>query len=238
MPPVDEDNSDGVEVVIDALHGKIDLSDFIEGGRNQIQRIISAPFVKRLRRIKQLGFVSQNFLSAQHNRYSHALGTVHIMRKLLARLDREDSLLVRALSNVHHLTSDDSFTSETVTEKRRAIDRLKHHLLVAAAIQDVGELPYEKATAQTFVPGDAVREPLRNAGVDLAQMKNKDLFTLFFVWQAQSYEQYFDGLSRTLLTFLISGLVPTGKEASPELLALRQVVDGHLDADRTRLRLP
>jgi HD superfamily phosphohydrolase len=232
MSPVGQDSSDGVEVVIDALHGKIDLSDFIDGGRNQIKKIVSAPFVKRLRRIKQLGFVSQNFLSAQHNRYSHALGTIQIMRKLVGRLDRDDSVLDRALSSVHDLTGDDSFKFTNPAEKQRAIDRLKHHLLVTAAIQDVGELPYEKATARTFVPGDAVREPLRNAAVDLSQMRNKDIFSLYFIWEAKSYAEYFDGLNKTLLTFLISGLVPNKKKASPEILALREVADGHLDADR------
>src|SRR5262249_28191943 len=106
--PLVEDYSDGVGAVFDALHGKIDLSDVTDDGANQIHRIISSPFVKRLRRIKQLGFVSQNLLSAQHNRYSHALGTIQIMRKLVDRPGVEQALS-DALPSVVNLTDNDIF---------------------------------------------------------------------------------------------------------------------------------
>jgi HD superfamily phosphohydrolase len=173
MPRTNEDRSDGVDAVFDALHGNIDLSDF--GDCNaQIQKIVSAPFVQRLRRIKQLGFVSQNFLSAQHNRYSHALGTIHIMRRLIAQVDGEGSIFQRALGSIQDLTGDNSFRLEN------AATHVKQHLLVAAAIQDVGELPYERATAKIFLPSDAMRGILRDARIDLNQLTNKDLFTLYF----------------------------------------------------------
>jgi HD superfamily phosphohydrolase len=230
MVAIPKQEGDGVGAVVDALHGHIDLSDAVSDADNQIQRIVSAPFVKRLRRIKQLGFVSQNFLSAQHNRYSHALGTIEIMRKLLANGNVE-AMLARSLNVVLELTGDNIFRGSGPQAKSKAIDRLKQHLLVVAAIQDVGELPYENATARTFVPGHAIRTSLRNTAVDLSQMKRKDQFTLHFVWD-RSYEQYFGGLNKTLLTYLVSGLVPNGKQEEHGLRALRQLADGHLDADR------
>lgn len=219
----------GVDAVFDALHGNIELSDFDKEHAGQIRAIISAPFVQRLRRIKQLGFVSQNFLSAQHNRYSHALGTIHIMRKLINRVDQGSDLFTRALQGVQELTNDKSF----LKSKSRAVDRLKQHMLVAAAIQDVGELPYEKATAKIFAPGDGVRGTLRDAGVDLNQMTDKDVFTLSFVWNSDHANGLFEGLDPVLLTYLVSNLVPNGRNASDELLALRQMLDGTtIDADR------
>lgn len=222
--------NDGVGAVFDALHGNIDLADIHDGSGTQIQKIMSAPFMQRLRRIKQLGFVSQNFLSAQHNRYSHALGTLHIMRKLLQQLDGS-SMFENALPAVHKLTDDSSFADTNASGREDAIKRLKQHLLIAAAIQDVGELPYEKATGRIFFPGNNIKGVVRTSGVDVNQFRSKDLFTLFFVWDSE-YSHFFDGLDKVLLTFLISGLLARGHGASPEMLALRQLVDGAIDADR------
>lgn len=229
MQAIDQTNL-GVDAVFDALHGNIELSDFDKERAGQIRAIISAPFVQRLRRIKQLGFVSQNFLSAQHNRYSHALGTIHIMRKLINRVDQGSDLFNRALKGVQELTGDRSFSRSRAS---KSAARLKQHMLVAAAIQDVGELPYEKATAKIFTPGDRVRGTLGDAGVDLDQMTDKDAFTLSFVWNSAHAKEEFEGLDQVLLTYLVSGLVPKGRKASDDLQALRQMLDGTtIDADR------
>ena len=42
--------------------------------------------VQRLRRIKQLGVTSLAFPGAEHTRFAHALGSAHIMKRLLRRL--------------------------------------------------------------------------------------------------------------------------------------------------------
>ena len=52
------------------------------------------------------------------------------------------------------------------------------------------------------------------------------------VWDEHNSKLYFSRLDRGLLTFLVSGLVSVGPTAKPELLALRQLVDGAIDADR------
>lgn len=225
-----EDGGDGVEAVFDALHGDIDLSDVCETDGPQIRKIVSSPFVQRLRRIKQLGFVSQNFLSAQHNRYSHALGTLQMMRKLLDQLDRT-SLFEHAIPEVRHLTDDKSFVDKN-SGKNRSINRIKQHLLVSALIQDVGELPYEKATGRIFSPGKMIKRMVGNCGVDVNQLQdNKILFTLHFLWNLE-YSDYFVGLDKNLLTYLISGHSRADFQAGPSLKALRQMLDGAIDADR------
>ena len=231
MLPYNRDISDDVETVFDALHGSIDLSDYGDAP-GQIYKIISSPFLQRLRRIKQLGFVSQNFLSAQHNRYSHALGTVHIMRKVVGHLESHSPFFERVLPAIKELTGDDIFLRAKGPGRAKAVQLVKQHLLVCAAIQDVGELPYENATGRIFRPGKAIQNVVKNSGIDVSQLSNKDIFTLFFVWDPQFFEEYFGGLSKTLLTFLISGLAPPGSKISPDVLALRQMVDGAIDADR------
>lgn len=215
----------GVDTVFDALHGRIDLGDLDPETQAPIRNIIAAPFLQRLRRIKQLGFVSQNFLSAQHNRYAHALGTAHLIRKIIAQVEKHGSALNDALPAVRVLAGGEPF------EGADAIARLKQHLLVAALIQDVGEMPYEKSTAGLFKPGQLFLDTVGDSGLDPLQIRAKHVFTLFHVWDRATYEEYLDGLNREVLTFLISGQVNRG-HIEPELLALREMIDGTLDADR------
>ena len=67
------------------------MHDVIAANEGQIRGLLKAPYMRRLRRVKQLGFVSQSFLSAEHNRYAHALGTMHMMRGITTRLQQRDA---------------------------------------------------------------------------------------------------------------------------------------------------
>jgi HD superfamily phosphohydrolase len=219
--------SEGVDTVFDAVHGNIHLSDIYPYSNSQLRRLISADFMQRLRRIKQLGYVSQNYLSAQHNRYAHALGTLHMMRGLLSSVNGDGKILERALPAARKLAKDDAIT----------IAQLQQHLLVTALIQDIGELPYEKATSGLFSPGPHIRSTVASSKIDIAQLKSdKDLFTLYYIWNDTSYADHFTGLSRPLLTYLISGLFDIDTILTPdeitELASLHELTDGTLDADR------
>jgi len=51
-----------------------------------IAEIISHPFFQRLRHIKQLGLTHYVYPGAQHTRFQHALGAMHLMGKVLDKL--------------------------------------------------------------------------------------------------------------------------------------------------------
>lgn len=51
-----------------------------------VPRLLEAPEVQRLRRIRQLGLTSLAFPGAEHTRLSHALGAAHVMQLFVARL--------------------------------------------------------------------------------------------------------------------------------------------------------
>ncbi|HVG02521.1 MAG TPA: TIR domain-containing protein [Nitrospira sp.] len=220
-----EEKGGGVNTFFDALHGRIHLGDLDPDTQAPIRNIIAAPFFQRLRRIKQLGFVSQNFLSAQHNRYAHALGTAHLIRKIIAQVERHGTALSDALPAARALSGGVPFEGANASQK------LKQHLLVAALIQDVGEMPYEKSTAGLFKPDRLFLDTVRDSGLDPLQIRAKHVFTLFHVWDRSTYKKYLDGLNQEVLTFLISGQVNRG-HIDPGLLALREMIDGTLDADR------
>ena len=70
----------------DAIHGDIDIRDATDSSTETITKLLKSPVLERLRRIKQLGFTSHSYPSADHSRYAHALGTMHMMRMLFNRL--------------------------------------------------------------------------------------------------------------------------------------------------------
>ncbi|MBM4358268.1 MAG: HD domain-containing protein [Deltaproteobacteria bacterium] len=67
----------------DPVHG---LISFEQEEELIIPRLLEAPEVQRLRRIRQLGLTSLAFPGAEHTRFSHALGAAHVMQLFVARL--------------------------------------------------------------------------------------------------------------------------------------------------------
>src|SRR5580765_256466 len=49
-------------------------------------RLLNAPAVQRLRRVRQLGLASLAYPGADHSRYSHSLGVMETARKIINRL--------------------------------------------------------------------------------------------------------------------------------------------------------
>lgn len=80
----------GSVILRDPVHG---LLAFESEEAAIVPRLLAAREVQRLRRIKQLGVTSLAFPGAEHTRFAHALGTAHVMSKLLRRLrDAHESL--------------------------------------------------------------------------------------------------------------------------------------------------
>lgn len=104
-------------ILRDPVHGLIPF-DTVED--QIIVRLLATPEVQRLRRIRQLGVASFAFPGAEHTRFAHAIGSAHVMRRLLARLrDVQGDLPLR-----HRL------------DNRRA-----REALAAAFLHDVGHGP-------------------------------------------------------------------------------------------------
>ena len=77
-------------ILRDPVHG---ILAFESDEASIIARLLEASEVQRLRRIRQLGVTSLAFPGAEHTRFAHALGTAHVMQRLLSRLrDLHDEL--------------------------------------------------------------------------------------------------------------------------------------------------
>lgn len=91
------------KVFRDAVHNMISLHREADGpadeaadwGDGLLLALIDTPQLQRLRRIRQLGPAARVYPSAEHSRFSHALGVLHLAKRILAILSRSGPLLER-----------------------------------------------------------------------------------------------------------------------------------------------
>jgi len=74
----------------DPVHGLIRLEEW------QIA-IIDTPQFQRLRRIKQLGFANLVYPGANHTRFEHSIGAMHLAKILAKKLELDDEVIASAL---------------------------------------------------------------------------------------------------------------------------------------------
>ncbi|MBF0138612.1 MAG: HD domain-containing protein [Magnetococcus sp. DMHC-1] len=123
------------KVFRDAIHDMIALEresdapaqDPVAWGDAMILDLIDSPPMQRLRRIRQLGTASRVYPTAEHSRFSHALGVMHLAKRILRVLGMQDPELI----------------------DREAALQVK----VAALLHDVGHGPYSHLFEVIF--GDA-----------------------------------------------------------------------------------
>lgn len=104
-----------MKYVYDEVHGYIPLNDFE-------RKVVDTPTFQRLRRIKQLAQAWFVYPGAVHTRFSHSLGVMHLMEKVVNKLSSEGFL------------------------NRDDLQLLK----VAALLHDVGHTPYSHAIETFF----------------------------------------------------------------------------------------
>ena len=80
----------------DSIHGNLPLTDF------EVE-VLDYPQLQRLRRVKQLGFISLIYPGANHSRFEHSIGTMHLASKLAEQLELEEDEkeLVRIAGLLH-----------------------------------------------------------------------------------------------------------------------------------------
>jgi HD superfamily phosphohydrolase len=202
------------------IHGRIDLSD-VWGRQNVIKKLVVSPSFQRLRRIKQLGFVSWEYAGADHSRYSHAIGTMHVMRQILENTKSTETFLSSLAAAVQPQGKTDV----------NAMARARQHLLVAALLQDCGELPYGQATAKLFRADPEVFTMIQEStGQDVSEWTNtKAVFTLACLAEFRSILKDYD---IPLLAYLMTGKEWGAGEERVELRAVLHLLDGVYDADR------
>lgn len=104
-------------ILRDAVHG---LVSFEAEEEQVIPKLLDAPELQRLRRIRQLGVASYAFPGAEHTRFAHAIGAAHVMKLFLGRL--------------RQIQGDLPFWQQVTSERAQ-------EALAAAFLHDVGHGP-------------------------------------------------------------------------------------------------
>lgn len=77
-------------ILRDPVHG---LVSFESDEESIVEHLLECSEVQRLRRIRQLGLTSLAYPGADHTRFSHALGTAHVMTRFITRMRCVDKAL-------------------------------------------------------------------------------------------------------------------------------------------------
>ncbi len=72
-----------MKFIQDPIHGQLKLEDWLIA-------IIDTPEFQRLRRISQIGFANLVYPGANHTRFEHSLGTMHVARQLVEKMDADE----------------------------------------------------------------------------------------------------------------------------------------------------
>ena len=108
------------KIINDPIYGFITIHSEL------IFDLIDHPYFQRLRRIKQLGLTSLVYPGAQHTRFQHAMGAMHLMDRALTNLQQRG-------------------TAVSEHEKESA--------MIAVLLHDVGHGPFSHALEYLLMPG-------------------------------------------------------------------------------------
>ena len=190
-------------MIFDVLYGFIPITEWEE-------QIINSPFFQRLRWIKQLGFANHIFPGAEHNRFAHAIGSMHSMHQMIQALGLA-------------VSDDELFDSKSSSEQAL----LHKSLRVAALLHDIGTFPFSHAIEFAYIRhGTDARRSLKPN----KNLPNSHEHLGSFIIKNTNYE---GGITRILESYgldinLISKII---KGDSPYLIA-NQLMHSDLDADR------
>jgi len=85
-------------IIRDGVHGNLSLNDFE-------MELLDSYEMQRLRRIKQLGFISLIYPGANHTRFEHSIGTMYLGSKLAnhLKLSEHDKKVIRVAALLHDI---------------------------------------------------------------------------------------------------------------------------------------
>lgn len=139
---------------------------------NEIEvEVMDNPQFQRLRRIKQLGLISLIYPGANHTRFEHSIGTMHIASKLADKLDlnQEDKELVRISALLHDIGHGPfSHVSEGVLSFPH--EELTKYVIKNTAIRDIVEKKFDIDKIIEIINGEGKFGPIVSGELDADRM--------------------------------------------------------------------
>lgn len=192
------------KIINDPVYG------FISIDSNLLYQLVEHPYFQRLRRITQLGLTNIVYPAANHTRFQHALGAMHLMQKAIQVL-RSKSIDISG-------------------EEQEAV-------LVAILLHDIGHGPYSHALEHSIVPhvgheriSELLMQQLNEefeGRLDMAISVFKGEYPKLFLHQLVSSQLDMDRLDYLKRDSFFTG-VSEGVIGSDRIISMLNVADGNL----------
>lgn len=203
--------------ILDNVHGFIGLTEI----EDKIEHLV---IFQRLRRLKQLGLTNWVFPGAEHTRYSHSLGVMHIIDQMATGLgfDDEDRQILRLAGMLHDighypLSHIGEYAYMATPIKTNFIEHVANK--IETAVSALSNFDPLKAVEMVPPPKKYHHE---NMGVEVINA-NPDIQRLL--------EDRF-GSKATEVKEDICDIITGNLDRKPELSAKVQLLHSELDADR------
>ncbi|HWD92259.1 MAG TPA: TIR domain-containing protein [Verrucomicrobiae bacterium] len=228
--PSPQQPTEDFDYFYDSIHGKVNFSDLPNPLHDPLRAILNAQPLTRLTRISQLGYTSINFFSATQTRFSHAVGTLLMMHRLTTHLwGKRGELFPK--DAIEELKKVDD---QVLKAGNSPAESIISHLLLAALLQDIGELPFQKITSLYLRPHISIFNDL-NGDTRLKALtpeywsSRKSVFTVRGILDIFQMAQLKTFSLKFVVMLIVGNLTPVDNKW---LQTLRQMLDGVIDADR------
>ncbi len=132
------------KTIQDSIHGSIKLDDWAV-------KIIDTPQFQRLRRIKQLGFANLVYPGANHTRFEHSIGVMHVASKLTSDKEILAAALIHDIGHTPFSHSAEDFLRKYLGKKHEDVrDIIKRSSL--KDILDENGLNWRKVVKRISMP--------------------------------------------------------------------------------------
>ena len=190
----------------DPVHGFIDVSE------DELKIINSAPF-QRLRNIHQLATAYLVYHGAEHTRFGHSIGTMH--------------LTSRAFDSVTQKTP--NLFSDNREENRRKTAWYRQLLRIIGLTHDLGHAPFSHASEELFENGQKHEDFTR---IIITETEIADHIRRIGSKFQREYGEAYD-ITPELVWMIYEGKQVTDEKfVVPDFLFLQSFMDGELDCDK------
>ena len=190
----------------DPIHGFISVSE------EELKIINSAPF-QRLRNIHQLATTYLVYHGAEHTRFGHSLGVMHLTTRVFNSVVDKNDLL---------------FSSDPEENKKR-IDWYRQILRLIGLTHDLGHAPFSHASEELFVDGKVHEDYTKEI---ICKTEISEYIKEIGKRYVQKYGIEYD-ITPELIWMIYDGKdITNDKFIMPDFLFLQGFMDGELDCDK------
>lgn len=190
----------------DPIHGFISVSE------EELKIINSAPF-QRLRNIHQLATTYLVYHGAEHTRFGHSLGVMHLTTRVFDSVIEKSPLLF----------------SLDPEENDKRIDWYRQILRIIGLTHDLGHAPFSHASEELFIGGKVHEDYTEQI---ICETEIADYIREIGKKYIDKYGEEYD-ITPELIWMIYDGKdVTNDKFIMPDFLFLQSFMDGELDCDK------